>query len=935
MPSVKRDPFKLIGTKLDRYLIQEVAGGGGMGIVYRAQHEITKGIVAIKVLRPDMSLSDQSGVSMFFEEAVKTVSLNHPAIVKVIGADYTADGLAFMVMEWLDGHTLGDELYKSGTLPVERVAKLLDQICDAVAFAHNKNIIHRDLKPGNIMLIKDESGEEAIRVLDFGIAKALDNTVGTNTRIAGSYYYISPEQTVAQGRIDRCTDIYSLGVMLYQMLTGKVPFEADTDGQIIDMHRSIDPVPLRQVNQSIPTGVEEVVLKALAKRSGDRYQSAIDLARAFRQAAQLASGKIILECLDAKDEDPVNNAIIYLNGKHAGQTNETGCWQQGGLTPRKYLIEVEASRYERWNISESIAASEEVTIPVMLKRQPKGELVVSCGVAGVEVEVDGSKIGKTDQTGRLYLETVEAGTHIVKLTHPKYLPLETIVEIAVWQQALSDLALIERPRRQLGKQIWQKVKGISGNLTPKSRIAEPFTDLEREKAVEQSSVLDFPQATAPTNASPELHDDYVEMPGRAPVTLYTCGKCGMQIPAGLKFCIECGAPLSQAIASNEVRTTAVISLGDAIKPPEVFPKPVTPQFDDAFKEVNKSSSLERDQLPYVTLPSIQKAEPNQKKLWLAIAVTTGVLLVLVIGFIVFNRNTVSTPQFFDVLLRVSPPESQIAIEGRSIQTADQNGNITLSGLLPGQSVIIKKACFEDRDWNAQPPSQNSPIEISLNKLKREGMACISGGRLTLGHPSQECSISREITVEAFWMDVTEVTREQYAKFLTANPNHPNPEGWGNGNFSADELQVPVTGIRWSDAQAFAQFYGKRLPTEAEWEFAARGGNRDRLYPWGDIFDSNFAHAGQDPQSGPIVVGKRRPNEFGLFDLIGNVWEWTDDSFEGNPCQSSTACQNCKILRGGSFRDPAEIATAYYRLPHSIESKKLSGVGFRCVSPLDR
>src|SRR5207244_11343515 len=124
------------------------------------------------------------------------------------------------------------------------------------------------------------------------------NTVGTNTRVAGSYYYISPEQTIALGRIDRCTDIYSLGVMLYQMLTGKVPFDADTNGQIMDMHRSFDPAPPRQINPAIPLGVEEVVLKALAKRAADRYQSAIELARAFRQAAQLASGVMGLQCLD-------------------------------------------------------------------------------------------------------------------------------------------------------------------------------------------------------------------------------------------------------------------------------------------------------------------------------------------------------------------------------------------------------------------------------------------------------------------------------------------------------------------------------------------------------------------------------------------------------------------------------------------------------------
>lgn len=934
MSQTKGDHYKLIGTKLDRYEIQSVAGAGGMGIVYRAQHEILKGVVAIKVLRPDTSLNNDTGISMFFDEAVKTVALNHPFIVKVTGADYTPEGLPYMVMEWLDGHTLGDELYKEKTLPVERITVLLDKICEAVNYAHSKNIIHRDLKPGNIMLVKEEGGEESIRVLDFGIAKAMENTVGTNTRIAGSSYYISPEQTVAQGRIDRCTDIYSLGVILYQMLTGKVPFEGTTDGQVLDMHRSLEPVPLRQVNPSIPLGVEEVVLKALAKRAIDRYQSATELARAFRQAAQLASGAIILECADVEGDLPISNVSVYLNGKYAGQTDENGRWQQRDLTPRKYLIEVEAPRYERWNVSERIVAREEVTIPVLLKRQPKGELVISCGVAGAEVEVDGAKIGKTDQTGRLYLETIAAGTHKVKLVHPKYLPSETTVEIAVWQQALSDLALIERPRRQLGKQIWQKVKGVGGNLTPKPSLTESLAHLERKKVAAQSSP---PSAIVPTEASAEAHSDFVAPPPDSHKTPHTCDNCGLQIPAGLRFCIECGTPFSQAIIKNEERITAVSEVVESL---EIFPKPVTPQFDEHFKDVNikainEVSSLEQDQLPYVTLPSIPGPTPKRKKLWTILVAAAGLLLVLIVGIIAYNRNKIPQPAFFDVTLKISPPESQVVIEGRPIQIADAEGNLPLSGLVAGQNVIIRKPCYDDRNWSAQPPSQNSPVEISLDKLKREGMACIPGGKLALGHPSQECSKSGEVTVAPFWMDVTEVTQEQYAKFLSEMPNHPKPVGWVDGSFSADELQLPVTGIRWSDAKAFAQHYGKDLPTEAEWEFAARGGNNDRLYPWGNTFDPNLAHAGQGQQSGPIAVGKRGPNDFGIFDLIGNVWEWTEDSFEGNPCQNPASGLNYKILRGGSFRDPPEIATAYYRLLHPIESKKLSGVGFRCVIRLDR
>ena len=151
---LRRDPYKLVGAKLERYEIQELIGIGGMGAVYRAQHEITKAKVAIKVLRPDLTISNEEGVGFFFEEATKTVSLQHPMIVKVLSADYTPDGSAYMVMEWLDGRTLEQEMKEVGVFPLQRLIDLLEQIAEAVAYAHRKRIIHRDLKPSNIMLVR-------------------------------------------------------------------------------------------------------------------------------------------------------------------------------------------------------------------------------------------------------------------------------------------------------------------------------------------------------------------------------------------------------------------------------------------------------------------------------------------------------------------------------------------------------------------------------------------------------------------------------------------------------------------------------------------------------------------------------------------------------------------------------------------------------------
>jgi serine/threonine protein kinase/formylglycine-generating enzyme required for sulfatase activity len=488
---VKRDPYKLVGTNLERYEIQELVGIGGMGVVYRAQHEITKAIVAIKILRPDLTISNEEGVGFFFEEATKTVALRHPMIIKVISADYTPDGSAYMVMEWLDGRTLADEMKENGPPPLQRVINLLEQIADAVAYAHRKGIIHRDLKPGNIMIVREENGEESIRVLDFGIAKVLSTTIGTNTRVAGTSYYISPEQTIAHSPIDQSADIYSLGIILYQLLTGQVPFEGDSEGQVMDMHRSILPRPLRDIRPDIPQAIEDVVLKAIAKRPFDRFPTAIDFARAFRQAANIAMSELVVQCVDATSGAAVSQAEIYLNGKHEGQTGEDGWWSKRNMTPRQYLIEVESPRYVSLNRSIELQPNEELTVVARLERKEIGELIVSCNVPEAVVEIAGKPAGNTDHNGRLYLESIAAGTYLIRITHPKYLSAETTVKVEIWKQAYAPLQLDIRPQRDL----LESVKRTIGALEKRWRTI----------------------SVAPT-----------------------CSNCGLRMSRSQKFCTQCG-----------------------------------------------------------------------------------------------------------------------------------------------------------------------------------------------------------------------------------------------------------------------------------------------------------------------------------------------------------------------------------------------------------
>lgn len=280
------DPYHLVGSVLaERYRLDALAGIGGMGAVYSAHHLALDRRVALKILQPNIALSNDRLVGLFEREAKTAAQLTHENIVIVLDAGRTANNLAYIAMEWLEGYTLAEEIAARGQLDFGRVMEILRQVAAALEAAHAARVVHRDLKPANIMLVSQPDGHERLKVLDFGIAKVIsETTVSPVSVVMGTPLYASPEQLSLGGRIDGRADNYSLGVILFEMLAGAPPFNAASAREMFHLQTSAPPPPLRKFRPDAPPALESLINCLLAKDPEDRPQSAGQIPALFESA---------------------------------------------------------------------------------------------------------------------------------------------------------------------------------------------------------------------------------------------------------------------------------------------------------------------------------------------------------------------------------------------------------------------------------------------------------------------------------------------------------------------------------------------------------------------------------------------------------------------------------------------------------------------------
>ncbi len=344
LTAVEDDP--LIGTKIaGRYTVMSVVGRGGMGVVYKAKHDLMDRLVAIKMLHSHL-VSDAEALKRFHREAKAVSRVQHPHTVTLYDFGITPNGQPFIVMDYIEGTHLKRIISQYGPVPLAKTAHIFKQVVEALTCAHKEGVIHRDLKPENIMLTKRGNDDEWVEVVDFGISMLMATEqspkISRITRIGdvcGSPPYMSPEQCISSLQIDTRSDIYSLGVVLYEALTGRLPFRTKSAVEMIDCHLYAPPTPLRVANTELACceSLNSLLVKALQKEPDNRQQTMEEFGAQLSEAIKLDSLKLkaLKQKLEVESfENLVSEAKSHDDGKshRAHAENAPGAENQESIT---------------------------------------------------------------------------------------------------------------------------------------------------------------------------------------------------------------------------------------------------------------------------------------------------------------------------------------------------------------------------------------------------------------------------------------------------------------------------------------------------------------------------------------------------------------------------------------------------------------------------
>ena len=852
------------GDRLSEYVLVERIGTGGFGEVWVARHtEIAGRLVAIKVP------SDKAFVRELRAEAFLQSALVHPNIVRTIGLNTQHDPPHF-VMDFVEGISLRDLIRRKKRISPAQAARISAQVLLALEFAHARGVVHRDIKPGNIICGSDGK----VRVTDFGLSQVADASAsgmrhsgggkGAAPRlIPGTALYMAPEQRRGLA-VDGRADVYSLGVVLYEMLTGELPTGCDLPSE---------------VNPRVPAELDAIVKRAMKSDANQRYPGAAamrsDLEAFLRGEAPSAKPAAVWSPRGQQRWMAVTAVATVAIAAIGFLAPLIGRYRTRPVEPYRASF---------------VAGPEEPAVPAAVKA---GRVVLKSVPDGADVFVDGKNYGPTPAA----IEGLAAGTHVVVFRRRDYAELTSEIKVGPGEE----LAPTFRLENLIG--------GLSITTDPPGAVV--FVDgREYGPAAPALDLRNLPAGRHAVRAEMAGYHPYecdIEVAGnRITERLLTMKAIGFgslyleSDPAGAKVFVD-GKP-----AGTTGKPLAVEHLREG-------------SYKVAF--------LLEGYARYETTLDVTVNDVTSHMAALS-----------------------ALPSSLDLSI---PKGAPVWVDG----IRQGSGPQTVANLKGGEHRV--RVFDVEKDVRVAPGS-TTPVAFSLEDL---ALVRIPAGEFTMGSDDgfPDAKPARQVRLASFAIDRCEVTNRQYRRFLEdvkksgddawRHPDQPKgrdhvPAAWGEPGFATEEW--PTLGVDWFDAFAYAKWAGKRLPTEAEWERAARG-DKGLAYPWGN--DAPFA--GERPRAnigdrnggrgGPQAVGSYLPGASpeGVFDLMGNAWEWCADWYAADAYATAPAIDprgpgsgRSRVVRGGSFGAHPYDVRAFDRASGDAVMDAKRTIGFRCVTEVD-
>lgn len=896
----------LLGRTLDNtYRVDRLLGRGGMGAVYQARDVALERDVAIKVMHPHFT-DDPRFRARFLQEARAVASLDHPGIVKVyaFGQDL---GLLYIVMDLITGQTLqawlGRLADEGKIIGLGESLAIAQRVALALHYAHERGILHRDVKPSNILL---KPVDTALRepddlyfspvLTDFGLAKLAEGGVQTQTGAAmGTPNYMSPEQCMGVD-LDRHTDVYSLGVVLFELTTGRVPFEARSLTEAIRLHTQEPPPPPRAINPALPIEVENVVLRALAKRPQDRFATAKEMAEALKAvmpagaAGQTAASTQVQETGPyaslttrlAQEAAALPRTVVGASAGAGGPVGVSIANPQLSAAPGSYTtLSITVSNHgpsldRFWVGVEGIPLNWLPTLPPTLQLLPGGQQSFELAIrpplssetrAGryvLLIQVTSRDDPKRAAEARATL-IVTPYVQFRSTLRPQTIAAGKTAEVVVENQGNVSQAFVVQWEGKEGELAFEpsqaQVTVAAGEVASVPFAARPRSG----RWIGGARTHAFSAAVHTAGRDVQTLDGHVVSRGSVPL---------WSVPLFLFLCLLLSGGAGLALLGPE-NLLGIVPTRTATSPPAA------------------------------TTPTVATPAPTTMVTPSAVAVHTP------------------TPTATAVSSPTSAPSP-----------TPQAPTPTPAGAYAGM-VLVPAGDFVQGSTEAQ-------IQDALD-------ACTQGDNLCFLQGLQDELPQHTVSLDAFYIDVRETTNAEYAACVQAGACQPPAPASSNtrGAYYGDPAYAdyPVIYVTWQDAGAYCRWAGKRLPTEAEWEKAARGPD-GLLWPWGDLFSpdrANFRPPGTAPDSGDTSRVGSYPegaSPYGAMDMVGNAWEWVADwyeasygaSYQGQPTAQNPqgpASGDRKVVRGGSWNSNVASARAASRAG-SPPQERYFDVGFRCA-----